>query len=100
MDLTMIGQAGLGVLLGAVLGLGFFGGLWYTVRRLPQARHPAALALVSFAGRLALAVAGFYLVLRLATIAGVVGAVVGFLIVRIALTRAVSSAQVPEQRAP
>lgn len=93
MHMTMILQALIGLLLGGVLGLAFFGGLWYTVRNLPRARHPAVLALVSFVARLALAVGGFYLVLRLAAIAGVAGAVIGFVVVRVVLTRVLSRAQ-------
>jgi F1F0 ATPase subunit 2 len=100
MDLTMLWHAAAGLLLGAVLGLGFFGGLWYTLQHLPRARHPAALALASLTVRLALAVLGFYLVLRMAAIAGVMGAVVGFLIARIALTRSLASAGVSGPRVP
>ena len=48
---------------GAGLGLLFFGGLWWTVRRLPMARHPAPLALGSLVVRLGGSLAGFYLVM-------------------------------------
>ncbi len=45
-------------LFAAGLGLGafFYGGLWWTVRRLPQSRHPALLMLASFALRAAVTV--------------------------------------------
>lgn len=48
---------------GAGLGLFYFGGLWLTVRRLPDSRVPALLFLGSFAGRLAVTLLGFYLVM-------------------------------------
>jgi F1F0 ATPase subunit 2 len=91
--MTAIWQSAIGLVLGGVFGLGFFAGLWYTVRRLPRAHHPAALALISLAVRLVLAMAGLYLVLRVAAIAGAAAAVLGFLIVRIALIRKLSSAR-------
>ncbi len=48
---------------GIGLGIFYFGGLWLTVRRLPTARRPALLSLLSFFGRLALVLLGFYLVM-------------------------------------
>ena len=45
---------------GAVLGLIFFGGLWLTLRRLNQLRHPALWISVSMLGRTAITVIGFY----------------------------------------
>jgi F1F0 ATPase subunit 2 len=44
---------------GVVLGGFFFGGLWLTVRRLPDARHPALLTLGSLLIRTAVVAAGF-----------------------------------------
>ena len=38
----------MGVAAGSALGLLFYGGLWWTIRRLSTARSPAALALASF----------------------------------------------------
>lgn len=40
---------------GALLGLAYFAGLWWTVRRARRARHPAALVAASFVARAALA---------------------------------------------
>lgn len=45
---------------GAMLGLFFFGGLWFTIVRLPTARHPAILALASFWLRAVAVVAGVF----------------------------------------
>lgn len=47
---------------GAVLGGFYFGGLWCTVRRLPRARHPAALMLGSYLLRLGVLLAAVLLV--------------------------------------
>jgi F1F0 ATPase subunit 2 len=47
---------------GLALGAFYFGGLWLTVRRLPDSRRPALLALGSLAGRLGVTLLGMYLV--------------------------------------
>jgi F1F0 ATPase subunit 2 len=57
MILVLAGAAGVG------LGLFYFGGLWLTVRRLPDSSRPALLFVGSFAGRTALTLLGFYLVM-------------------------------------
>ncbi len=48
---------------GAGLGLIYFAGLWFTLRRLPQRAHPALWVFGSFVLRLALSAIGFYLIL-------------------------------------
>jgi F1F0 ATPase subunit 2 len=48
---------------GVGLGLFYFGGLWLTVRRLPNSPGPALLFMGSFVGRTALTVLGFYFVM-------------------------------------
>ncbi len=53
-----LGAAAGGLLLGAL----YFGGLWWTVRRLPTARHPAALIAGSFLLRAAVAAAGIVVI--------------------------------------
>lgn len=47
---------------GVVLGTVFFGGLWWTVRKLVASPNPAIWALSSLLLRMAVAVTGFYLV--------------------------------------
>ena len=47
---------------GFALGSLYFAGLWLTVRRLPDASRPALLMLGSLVLRLAVVLAGFYLV--------------------------------------
>ena len=53
------------VALGAGIGFGifYFGGLWLTVRKLPRMRRPMLLILVSFFGRMAVILVGFYFVM-------------------------------------
>ena len=51
-------------LFGTLLGLGYFGGLWWTVRRVRNARGSTALLLGSFVVRSVGALGGFYLILR------------------------------------
>jgi F1F0 ATPase subunit 2 len=49
-------------LAGVLLGIVFFGGLWWTIRRGVPSRHPAAWFLCSLLLRMAAVLAGFYLV--------------------------------------
>ena len=51
----------IGLLVGVVLGLGFFGALLLTVRALPRIRLPGLLAVVSMLSRLALVAGGLFL---------------------------------------
>lgn len=44
------------------IGLFYFGGLWWTVRRLPQVRRPALWTLSSYLIRMGAAVGAIYLV--------------------------------------
>jgi F1F0 ATPase subunit 2 len=50
---------------GVLLGHIYFRGLWMTVQRLPTAENPILLTLGSFLGRLAIAIAGFALLVLL-----------------------------------
>ena len=72
--------------LGLVLGSFYFGGLWFTVRRIAGNEHPAAMMIGSFILRNVIAVAGFYLGMaeewpRLIAI------LLGFILIRIILIR-------------
>lgn len=56
-------QWGIGSLLaGMAIGLFYFGGLWWTVRRLPQVRRPALWTLSSYLVRMTASVGAIYLV--------------------------------------
>jgi F1F0 ATPase subunit 2 len=48
---------------GLLLGVFFFGGLWWTVMKLSTIRSPAILFIVSFLVRTAVVMAGFYVLL-------------------------------------
>ena len=48
---------------GALLGLFYYAGLWFTLRRLPEQTHPALWVFGSFTLRLTVSIAGFYFIL-------------------------------------
>ena len=84
---------GLGAWLLAVFGGGavgalYFGGLWWTVRRIARTRHPGLLMAASYLVRTTIAA-----VALLAVASGeagkVLAALAGFLVVRVALVRSV-----------
>jgi F1F0 ATPase subunit 2 len=51
-------ELGVALAVGAALGVWFFGGLLWTVRRMPAARRPVLLMLASFGVRAAVVAAG------------------------------------------
>jgi F1F0 ATPase subunit 2 len=71
-------------LAGLGIGLWYFGGLWFTVRRLPTTRHPALLLLGSFLVRAIISVCGFYVVMQ-GSGARLVAAFLGFVVIRTVL---------------
>jgi len=71
---------------GAALGAAYFLGLWYTVRRQASARWPAVWLLGSAVGRLALLLAGFYLVMA-GSWERLLACLAGFVVARLVLTR-------------
>ena len=79
-----------GMLLGAV----YFGGLWWTVARLPRARHPWLLVPLSAMLRTAIVMAGMWLVgIQLAETGQLMRIAVclaGFLISRYLITRLIN----------
>lgn len=83
LDLT---QCGLSFIWGAVLGLFYFGGLWFTVKRLPGKNRPKGFLALSYGVRLAVALGGFWLVLRKDVPAFLV-AFAAFLLVRMVMIR-------------
>jgi len=85
--MTGLLRLSLDFLAGLVLGAIFYGGLWWTVRRISAGA--AGLWLVgSFLVRTLLALAGFYVVARGAW-AGAAVWLAGFIVARIAVTRIV-----------
>lgn len=52
--------AGLGLIAGFIIGMAYFAGLWWTIRRLPDAERPTLLWGISALVRTAAATAVFY----------------------------------------
>jgi F1F0 ATPase subunit 2 len=59
------GQLLISALWGMSLGIFYFGGLWLTVRLVPQVANPKQLLFISFILRISVVLAGLWLVLRL-----------------------------------
>jgi len=71
---------------GAGLGGVFLGGLWWTVRCVPSARHPAWLAIGSFVARIGAAALVFVWIVRTGHWLDVVSCLAGFGLVRVVWT--------------
>ncbi len=84
-SLSLILLAGFG------LGLLFYGGLWITVRALPESRHAVVLALGSFWGRTAATTAGV-VVLADGRWENALVCVAGFAAARVVVARWISAA--------
>lgn len=81
-----LGYVALAFAAGAAIAVVHFGGLWLTVNRLLVARHPSALATLSFLARMTVTVAGLVMVTS-GEWYRLVAAVAGFLVVRLVLAR-------------
>jgi F1F0 ATPase subunit 2 len=79
---------------GALLALVYFAGLWWTVRRATQVRHPLALVAVSFVLRAALAVAVLLLIMG-GDVVRLLVALGGFLVVRTVVLSRVRQSRLP-----
>ena len=69
-----------------LLGASYFIGLWWTVRQLPSAKSPARLLLGSLILRMAVVMAGFYLIMGTGHWERLAVAMLGFIIIRKILT--------------
>lgn len=78
---------------GFLLGGLYFGGLWWTVSRMPGARHPLNLYFGSLTVRLAVILAVFYGVLTYFGWPQLAASVVGFVVARVVLIRLIG--QIP-----
>lgn len=87
------------VLIGLVVGTGFFAALWVTVQRLPDARHPVLLWALSALLRVA-AVAGVLLLMMKWGVPQLVGAFVGFIGARFVSVRIWGRVREPGMPAP
>lgn len=74
------------LLAGLGIGLFYFGGLWLTVRAMPQMAHPAPIFLLSFVGRSVLSLFGFYLVMG-GELSRALACLLGFILMRAITTR-------------
>ncbi|MFA5182370.1 MAG: ATP synthase subunit I [Syntrophales bacterium] len=73
-------------ILGSLIGLLYFSGLWQMVQRLPDARTPLRILLFSYVGRMTMTLGGFYVIMD-GTWERLAAAMAGFLILRIFLVR-------------
>jgi F1F0 ATPase subunit 2 len=67
---------------GLALGAFYFIALWQTVQQLPTTKSPARLMMGSLIGRMAVLLAGFYLVMGAGHWERLVSAMLGFIIMR------------------
>lgn len=79
-DLLMIAGSVLG---GAAIGVLFFGGLLLTTKRFADSPHAIRLVLGSFLARSLVALAGFFVIIRLAGFTGIMLSVLGFGLVQL-----------------
>ena len=83
--LALVSALVLPLLAGVLLGMFFFGGLWWTIRRGVSSKLPAALFFFSLLLRTGIALAGFYFVAR-GDWRRVLACLVGFMLGRILVT--------------
>ncbi len=71
--------------LGFILGLVYFSGLWWTIRRLPASSRPGLLTLGSFIVRTSVVVLALAVIARTLSWPGVLAGLGGFILARIIL---------------
>lgn len=94
---AILAVAGLAV--GILAGLVFFGGLWWTSRRLVTTRRPGLLVAASLLVRMIL-IATTLVVLARIDVAMLVGGVIGVVVARMVLTRAVMNDRLSVPQVP
>jgi len=77
---------------GIVLGMFFFGGLWYTVKKAVNAKMPALWFLGSFIIRVCIVMIGFYYIVQVGWQALIIS-VVGFIVARFVVSYITKSAE-------
>jgi len=70
---------------GAMFGIFYFQGLWLTLKKLPNTHQPVLLIMGSFLGRTALCVLGFYLVITMVNLEGLMISIIGFIASKITI---------------
>jgi F1F0 ATPase subunit 2 len=78
---------------GGFMGSLYFSGLWQTVSRLADSPHPIRLLMLSFAVRLGLVLAGFYIIMD-GSWARLAAAILGFMIARVFLVEKLGQMQI------
>jgi len=81
----------LALLTGAALGIFFFVGLWWTVRKGLVSKTPATWFFLSFFLRMAVALSGFYWIAQIGQWQHLAIALLGFIIARLVWTRIATS---------
>jgi F1F0 ATPase subunit 2 len=71
----------LSLIAGGALGMIYFGGLWHTVRKLPETQKPFSAMLWSFAVRTGIVMTGFYFAMG-GHWEQLVAALLGFILIR------------------
>jgi F1F0 ATPase subunit 2 len=84
-------------LAGAAIGVVYFGGLWWTLRRLGRCRKPHWLALGSFGLRSGICLAGLFWIAREGRWEHVVSSLLGLLAARWVLVHLLRPARKPER---
>ncbi|MDY6941694.1 MAG: ATP synthase subunit I [Pseudomonadota bacterium] len=90
LDLMTSGRLIASFLGGMGLGLLYFGGLWWTVRRLPTRAHPVAWLFGSFLLRTVAVLAGLY-VLSAGEVLPLTVSLAGMVLLRLLLTRHIAA---------
>ncbi|MBZ9612456.1 ATP synthase subunit I [Rheinheimera maricola] len=83
-SITVI-YAVLALLAGVALGVGYFAGLWWTVRQLGNSKYPGLLCCGSLLVRLGSVMLGFYFLLVVSVFSAMV-ALLGFVLARLFVT--------------
>ena len=86
LDATLIFTLIAAFVAGLALGAFYFIALWRTVRQLPTTKSSARLMLTSFTIRMAVIMAGFYLIIGTGRWERLAAAMLGFIIIRKILT--------------
>jgi F1F0 ATPase subunit 2 len=81
---------------GVFLGMMFFGGLWWTVRKGVESMRPALLFLSSFLFRTATVLVGFYFIMLDGHWERLVAGLLGFLLGRVGIMRFVEASHAPK----
>lgn len=71
----------LSLLAGGLLGVFFFGGLWWTVQKITGSGRPYMISVISFIVRTAIVLAGFYFLIKVGW-QFMIAALFGFIIAR------------------